>query len=159
MCAPALLVLRQAALPAAALSRSTGSWVQIEATVHGSVPGLELTLVSNGEDLVRQRFEGTAARFDWTDTRPTGGTRYYYLRARQADGHLGWSSPVWVSGERTGSNRETSLGRLSGIQRAFGAPGRSSSPSGGGLMSGLAQFLLLLIPAMVLFWLRPSTID
>jgi hypothetical protein len=71
--------------------------VHVEATVHGSVPGLELTLVSNGEEFAQQRFEGSAARFEWTDPRPLDGTRYYYLRARQADGHLGWSSPVWVS--------------------------------------------------------------
>ncbi len=71
--------------------------VHVEATVHGSVPGLELTLVSNGEEFAQQRFEGTAAHFEWTDPRPLEGTRYYYLRARQADGHVGWSSPVWVS--------------------------------------------------------------
>ncbi len=48
-------------------------------------------------DLVPQRFEGTTARFEWTDPLPPDVTRYYYLRVRQADGHLGWSSPVWVS--------------------------------------------------------------
>jgi len=84
---------------------ATGA-VHVEATVHGSVPGLELTLVSNGEEFAQQRFEGTTARFKWTDPRPLEGTRYYYLRARQADGHLGWSSPVWVSGERADSSRE-----------------------------------------------------
>jgi hypothetical protein len=87
---------------------TTGGAVRVEATVHGTVPGLELTLVSNGEEVARQRFEGTAARFEWKDPRPPDGTRYYYLRARQTDGHLGWSSPVWVSGERVDSNRETS---------------------------------------------------
>jgi hypothetical protein len=87
---------------------TAGGAVHVEATVHGSVPGLELTLVSNGEEFAQQRFEGTAARFEWTDTQPPDGTRYYYLRARQADGHLGWSSPVWVSGERADSSREVS---------------------------------------------------
>jgi hypothetical protein len=85
---------------------ATGA-VHVEATVHGSVPGLELTLVSNGEEFAQQRFEGTAARFEWTDPRPLEDTRYYYLRARQTDGHLGWSSPVWVSGERADSSRES----------------------------------------------------
>jgi hypothetical protein len=82
--------------------------VHVEATVHGSVPGLELTLISNGEEFAQQRFEGSAAHFEWTDPRPPDGTRYYYLRVRQADGHLGWSSPVWVSGERADSSREVS---------------------------------------------------
>jgi len=79
---------------------TAGGAVHVEATVHGSVPGLELTLVSNGEEFAQQRFEGSAAHFEWTDPRPLEGTRYYYLRAHQADGHLGWSSPVWVTGEQ-----------------------------------------------------------
>ncbi len=87
---------------------TVGGAVHVEATVHGTAPGLELTLVSNGEELVRQRFEGATARFEWTDPLPPDVTRYYYLRVRQADGHVGWSSPVWVSGERSDSNHETS---------------------------------------------------
>jgi hypothetical protein len=82
--------------------------VHVEATVHGTVSGLELALISNGEELVTQHFEGTTARFEWTDPRPAGETSYYYLRVRQADGHIGWSSPVWVSGERAGSSLESS---------------------------------------------------
>ncbi len=73
--------------------------VRVEATVHGTAAGLELTLVANGEEVAQQHFAGRAARFEWTDPDPPVGTRYYYLRAGQADGHLGWSSPVWVSGE------------------------------------------------------------
>ena len=84
---------------------TVGGAVHVEATVRGTVPGLKLTLVSNGEELARQDFKGTAAHFEWTDTRPPVSTRYYYLRARQADGHLGWSSPVWVSAERADSSR------------------------------------------------------
>jgi hypothetical protein len=87
---------------------TNGGAVRVAAMVHGTVPGLELTLVSNGEEIARQRFEGTTARFEWTDPRPPDGTRYYYLRAQQTDGHLGWSSPVWVSGERADSSREAS---------------------------------------------------
>jgi len=71
--------------------------VHVEAVVHSTLPGIELTLVSNGEEIARQHFPGTEARFEWTGPPPPNGTRYYYVRALQADGHLGWSSPVWVS--------------------------------------------------------------
>ena len=55
---------------------------------------LELTLV------VDRRFGGRSARAEWQLEFPGTGVRYDYLRARQGDGHLGWSSPVWVTPRR-----------------------------------------------------------
>jgi hypothetical protein len=71
--------------------------VSIEGVVSGTADGLALTLVSDGEELWTRDFEGREARLEWTDERPLEGTRYYYLRARQGDAHLGWTSPVWVT--------------------------------------------------------------
>jgi hypothetical protein len=70
--------------------------VAIEANVRGTVPGLELTIVRDGEDVRQVHFEGSQARLSWTDGDPRPGPRYYYLRARQSDGHMGWTSPVWL---------------------------------------------------------------
>jgi hypothetical protein len=70
--------------------------VAIEANVRGTVPGLELTIVRDGEDVRQVHFEGSQARLSWTDGDPRPGSRYYYLRARQSDGHMGWTSPVWL---------------------------------------------------------------
>ena len=38
-----------------------------------------------------------ATTLRWNDTRPRqGGTDYYYVRVRQYNGHMAWSSPIWV---------------------------------------------------------------
>jgi Protein of unknown function (DUF3604) len=77
------------------LRRSAGS-VPIEATVRGTAPGLELTIVRDGVEVKRRSFPGAQARWSWLDDDPSPGARYYYLRARQSDGQLGWTSPVWL---------------------------------------------------------------
>jgi hypothetical protein len=77
------------------LRRGAGP-VPIEARVRGTAPGLELTIVRNGEEVERRSFPGAQARWSWSDPDPSPEPRYYYLRARQSDGHLGWTSPVWL---------------------------------------------------------------
>ncbi len=76
--------------------------LQLSAVVQGTAPGLELTLVVDGREREHWGFENASeARIEWRDPDPPpDGTRYYYLRARQADGHIGWTSPVWVSAAR-----------------------------------------------------------
>lgn len=75
--------------------RSAGP-VRIRATVEGTAPGLVLTLVRDGVELAPFSFDGYLAELDWADEEPGAGPRYYYLRARQSDGHIGWTSPVWL---------------------------------------------------------------
>jgi hypothetical protein len=70
--------------------------VRIEATVRGTAPGLELTIVRDGVEVKQLAFEASQARWSWTDEDRRPGPRYYYLRARQSDGHMGWTSPVWL---------------------------------------------------------------
>jgi hypothetical protein len=70
--------------------------VPITASVRGTAPGLELTIVRNGVEMKSRRFPGTEARWSWNDEDRRPGARYYYLRARQSDGQLGWTSPVWL---------------------------------------------------------------
>jgi hypothetical protein len=77
------------------IRRSEGG-VPIEATVRGTASGLELTIVRDGVEVERRAFEGSHARLSWTDEDRRPGPRYYYLRARQSDGHMGWTSPVWL---------------------------------------------------------------
>ncbi|MEX2327310.1 MAG: hypothetical protein WD558_06245, partial [Pseudomonadales bacterium] len=40
----------------------------------------------------------TAVSFDFTDRTEYGAGDYYYVRIRQTDDHMVWSSPVWVGG-------------------------------------------------------------
>ena len=49
-----------------------------------------------GVEVKRRSLPGVQARWSWIDDDRRPGPRYYYLRARQSDGHLGWTSPVWL---------------------------------------------------------------
>ncbi len=77
------------------IPRSVGP-VRIHATVEGTAPGLVLTLVRDGVELAPFSFDGSRAELDWADEEADSGPHYYYLRARQSDGHIGWTSPVWL---------------------------------------------------------------
>ena len=68
----------------------------VRASVRGTVPGLVLTLVRDGEEVHTWTSDTAAADVEWIDDEPWAGTRYWYLRAEQSDGHIGWTSPVWI---------------------------------------------------------------
>jgi len=41
--------------------------------------------------------EGKVATFEYRDMNPLPGRSYYYVRVKQKDGELAWSSPVWIT--------------------------------------------------------------
>jgi len=90
------LFMTVAGAPQGSEIRRSEAGVRIEATVRGTAPGLELTIVRDGAEVKQRGFEGSQARWSWTDDDRRPGPRYYYLRARQSDGHMGWTSPVWL---------------------------------------------------------------
>lgn len=71
--------------------------VTLRAHVHGTAPGLTLTIVRDGEEVHRTHTDAAEAVLEWTDPAPVVRTRYYYLRAEQPDSHIGWTSPVWIT--------------------------------------------------------------
>jgi hypothetical protein len=52
------------------------------------------------ESFIIERLVGpneSSARVRWQDRRPqSGNADYYYVRARQQNGHVAWASPIWV---------------------------------------------------------------
>jgi hypothetical protein len=40
--------------------------------------------------------KGRACTAEWTDPEPKAGVHYYYVRVRQKDGELAWTSPMWI---------------------------------------------------------------
>jgi hypothetical protein len=52
------------------------------------------------ESFIIERLVGPSesnARIRWQDRRPRGAAAdYYYVRARQLNGHVAWASPIWV---------------------------------------------------------------
>ena len=95
---------------------TTGARILLDFTVNGRTMGSTLPECEKAEiygfvaaagelagiDIVRdgevcKSFDGNGKRLmrvNFTDS-PSGG--YYYLRARQADGHMAYSSPVWIT--------------------------------------------------------------
>lgn len=75
--------------------------------VAGTAPLKKVELIRNGVVLNSFKAEGTFMDFAYDDMvdlakvcikAPEGGAlfAFYYLRVTQADGHMAWSSPIWV---------------------------------------------------------------
>ncbi len=66
--------------------------------VEGTAPITRVDLVSNGEVLLTWAGSGPDFRMEGhLAAVPERPDNYYYVRVLQADGHLAWSSPIWVS--------------------------------------------------------------
>ncbi len=85
-----------------------GSAIMGDEITSGRVPDLRVRVIGTGEletvDVIRNNRvvfsvqpEGREARFSWRDVKPEPNLDYYYVRVVQADGHLAWSSPIWVN--------------------------------------------------------------
>jgi hypothetical protein len=53
-------------------------------------------VVRNNQDVHVAFGSGDRLALEWTDASPMPGTTFYYIRVRQKDGEMAWSSPVWV---------------------------------------------------------------
>ncbi len=102
---------------------TTGARIILEFELAGSQMGAEISLPSAAERELVVRAEGTAEISEvsvlkngsaahlfrgggesfegrWLDGASSGrDTDYYYVRVRQADGEMAWSSPIWVDVE------------------------------------------------------------
>jgi hypothetical protein len=67
----------------------------LSAEVRGTVAGLRLVLVQDGAEVQEIAVESDRAEHRFTAECATGGS-YFYLRVEQADGHIGWTSPIWT---------------------------------------------------------------
>jgi len=54
-------------------------------------------IVRNGRFVYSHSPNARQFEFEFQDTNPPAGEAYYYVRLRQRNGHLAWSSPVWVT--------------------------------------------------------------
>gem|GEM_PF-4809393 len=71
---------------------------RVQLAVHGTDAIDAVQLLRDGQLLVAERRPGT---LDFTDdfslsAEPVTGRHSYYLRVEQADGQMGWVSPVWI---------------------------------------------------------------
>jgi len=79
---------------------SEGVWdgsARIRGEVHGTDLISRLELIRNGEVVWSMRPNRMDVAFYWEDYQPPDELVYYYLRVKQADGNLAWTSPIWLT--------------------------------------------------------------
>ncbi|MFH1322035.1 MAG: DUF3604 domain-containing protein [Bacteroidota bacterium] len=74
--------------------------IEIEGRVVGTSPIEKISIIRNGTVLKEIMVRGeTNHSFQLKDEPLPPGEYYYYLRVKQVDGEMAWSSPVWVKVE------------------------------------------------------------
>lgn len=76
---------------------AAGPEAAVTARVLGTAEIARLDVVCNGDVVFTQPGSGRVAEFAETILLREKQTSYLYLRVTQSDGHVAWSSPIWVS--------------------------------------------------------------
>jgi hypothetical protein len=63
----------------------------------GTKPKLTVEVLRDSDVVATLTDESKEYRGTWKDPEPKSGTHYYYVRVRQSDGELAWTSPMWVT--------------------------------------------------------------
>ncbi|MDR7520022.1 MAG: CehA/McbA family metallohydrolase [Armatimonadota bacterium] len=84
----------------APVALAAGGPVIARGAVYGTALLAEVTVVRNGQHVYVAHPQQEDFTFEWRDPQPPLPGTYYYLRAVQADGHVAWSSPIWIDGSR-----------------------------------------------------------
>jgi hypothetical protein len=75
-------------------------WPGGAASFHARVEGTEdiakAEVVRNGVVVETRRGRGRSLEFQWARDAQPGMGQYFYLRVTQVDGHMAWSSPIWL---------------------------------------------------------------
>ena len=79
---------------------ASAAQVTVTARVLGTAPIARLELVCNGDIVFEQPGNGRVAEIAENLSLAESHTSYFYLRVTQSDGHVAWSSPVWVAAQR-----------------------------------------------------------
>lgn len=65
--------------------------------VRGTRPLAEVEVIRSNKVVYNLPGSGVEAQFTWNDSAPLNGEAWYYVRARQEDGQIVWSSPIWYT--------------------------------------------------------------
>ncbi len=71
----------------------------IEVKARGTAKIAKVHILRNGRILYTGEPGEQEVSFAYTDSDAEArtGTQYYYVRVEQTDGHVAWSSPIWVN--------------------------------------------------------------
>jgi hypothetical protein len=74
----------------------TSSLPELTATITGTGPLKKVVVVRDNQYVYSQEPGGETFNLRYRENSLAAGEHYYYVRVEQKDGHLAWSSPVWV---------------------------------------------------------------
>ena len=89
-----LLDFTAAGLPMGAIG--TAQEVKCCAKVHGVEPIRLIEIIKDGGVAWSEEFDNLDVAINWQDPESPRDEHYYYLHVVQADGHMAWSSPIWI---------------------------------------------------------------
>ena len=69
---------------------------EIEVSVIGTEKVTQIEIIRNGDVIFIHEGTEEAESCVYTDSEPADSS-YYYIRVTQVDGHMAWSSPIWVA--------------------------------------------------------------
>ncbi len=75
---------------------SSSSAPRLEIRIIGTAPVAQVDIVKNNSYVHQIKPNQREVALTYVDSAFADGESYYYVRARQADGQLVWSSPIWV---------------------------------------------------------------
>ncbi len=75
---------------------TAGEPPELRVDIRGTAPLDRVELIRNGRILLARRPGTETDRFSFRDNSPLAGPAHYYVRLRQTDQALAWSSPIWV---------------------------------------------------------------
>lgn len=78
------------------ISRHTIDDINIVALAVGEEYMEEIILVKNGKEILRKSGHEYEASLTLSEVKEEAGDTYYYVRAKQMDGQMSWSSPIWI---------------------------------------------------------------
>ena len=74
----------------------SASLPEIAASIRGTGPLDKVVVVRDNQYVYSQEPQGDSFELRFKETSLTPGEHYYYVRVRQKDGNMAWSSPVWI---------------------------------------------------------------
>ncbi len=89
-----LLDFSAAGLPMGTIG--TAQEVECCATVHAVGPVRLMEIIKDGHVVWSEEFNHLDMTIRWRDPEPPNDEHYYYLHVIQVDGHMAWSSPIWI---------------------------------------------------------------
>ena len=78
-----------------AFDADSGATLRVHA--EGTGPVADVVLIRDNRVVYTRKPGRSRVDFSFLETDPEPGTHYYYVRLQQADGHVAWSSPIWVT--------------------------------------------------------------